>query len=121
MLKLFHATYRRGCIDSRSVYLMAVMRIRALIKALGGPSVVAAKCGLGMAAVSNWSARDAIAHEHRIVVWRLARAKGIDWRPPGAEELELPPTAPPPPPKSRSKRATPESTPPSRTPRQAAE
>lgn len=44
-------------------------------------------------AVSNWAARDEIPGEHRITVWEMAAAAGIDWKPPGAEGLTLAPTA----------------------------
>jgi hypothetical protein len=70
---------------------MATMRIRALIKALGGPTFVADECGLGIAAVSNWSARDFIAREHQATVWRLAIAKNIAWTPPDFEGMALVP------------------------------
>ena len=67
------------------------MRIRALIKALGGPTAVAEALGLRVATVGNWSLRDAIPPEHHIAVWRLATAKGIAWTPPDADGLALAP------------------------------
>lgn len=70
------------------------MRVRALIKALGGPTVVAEALGQRVATVGNWSLRNAIAPEHHIAVWRLATEKGVDWRPPDADGLVLTPSAP---------------------------
>lgn len=67
------------------------MRIRALIKALGGPTLVSAELGLGLAQVGNWSFRDVIPREHHIAVWRLATAKNVPWTPPDAEGLMLVP------------------------------
>lgn len=52
--------------------------------------MVADELGLRIAAVGNWSLRDAIPREHHIVVWRLAIAKGVPWTPPDAEGLVLP-------------------------------
>lgn len=85
------------------------MRIRALIKALGGPTVVADELRLKVARVGNWCLRNELPPEHHIAIWRLAIAKGVRWVPPGAEGL---PVAEPVAPK-RAKRAAPESTPPS--------
>lgn len=82
------------------------MRVRALIKALGGPTIVADAVGLGIAAVSNWSARDFIAREHQVAVWRLAAAKNIDWTPPDFEGLKLVPLEDPRPTSKRAKRPT---------------
>lgn len=62
---------------------------RDLIKRLGGPTKVAAICGISAPAVTNWVARGEIAAEHRITVWRLAVEKQIDWTPPGAADLVL--------------------------------
>jgi hypothetical protein len=87
------------------------MRIRALIKALGGPTVVAEALRLKIARVGNWCLRNELPPEHHIAIWRLAIAKGVRWVPPGAEGLQIP--APEPPAPKRTKRATPESTPPS--------
>jgi hypothetical protein len=67
------------------------MRVRALIKALGGPTAVAEELGLRVATVGNWSLRDAIAPEHHIAVWRLASARGVAWTPPDGEGLVLAP------------------------------
>jgi hypothetical protein len=85
------------------------MQIRALIKALGGPSEVAAELGLRIAAVGNWSMRDAIPREHHIAVWRLALKRSVAWTPPDAEGLALASTP------------SPETTPPSREPAEVAE
>jgi hypothetical protein len=65
------------------------MTIKKLIKALGGPKTVSEQIGLGMTAVSNWSANDAIPAAHRLTVWRLAIDRGIDWTPPDAAGLAL--------------------------------
>ena len=65
------------------------LSIRDLVHALGGASVVGAACGISASAVTNWYARDAVATEHHIKVWRMASAAGLDWTPPGAEGLAL--------------------------------
>jgi hypothetical protein len=65
------------------------MTVRELIKALGGPKLVSEQIGLGMTAVSNWSAGNAIPPAHHLTVWRLATAQGIDWTPPDAAGLTL--------------------------------
>lgn len=74
------------------------MRIRALIKALGGPTFVATELGLRLATVGNWNLRNAIPPEHHIAVWRLAIAKGVHWTPPDATGLALVPDPQPEPP-----------------------
>jgi hypothetical protein len=78
--------------------MIVAMRIGRLIKALGGPTVVAAELGMRISTVGNWTMRDAIPGEHHIAVWRLAIAKKVDWTPPTAVGLVLPPPAPPQPP-----------------------
>jgi hypothetical protein len=60
------------------------MRIRQLIKALGGQTVLASILGMKVATVGNWSLRDAIPREHHLSVWRVALAKGVAWTPPDA-------------------------------------
>jgi hypothetical protein len=69
------------------------MRIGTLIKALGGPTAVAAALGLRLSTVGNWKMRDAIPREHHLAVWRLAIEKGIAWTPPGGDGLTLIPAA----------------------------
>ena len=93
----FHATCGRGCIDSRDVYLFDAMRIRALIKALGGPTYVANELGVALATVGNWSLRNNIPAEYHIPIWRLAMAKDVAWKPPNTDGVLLAPesTAPP--------------------------
>lgn len=66
-----------------------MITVRDLIKELGGPSKVAAICGISGSAVANWGARGDVAAEHRITIWRLAVEKSIDWTPPGAGDLVL--------------------------------
>jgi hypothetical protein len=62
------------------------MKFSELIKALGRRAV-AARCGVGENAVSNWVARGEVPAEHRISLWHLALEAGLDWTPPGAEAL----------------------------------
>lgn len=66
-----------------------MLTVRAVIDALGGPAEVGEICRISAPAVSNWGARDVVAAEHRITIWRLAQAKGLDWKPPGADGLCL--------------------------------
>lgn len=66
-----------------------MLSLNALITGLGGATKVAQECGVLPSAVSNWVSRGAIAAEHRVTVWRLAAAAGLDWTPPGAEGLAL--------------------------------
>lgn len=63
--------------------------VREIVRALGGPSAVAAELHLGVSAVSNWSKREAIPREHHLRLWRLAQERGIDWTPPDATGLNL--------------------------------
>lgn len=70
------------------------MRIRELIKALGGPTAVAEELGERIATVGNWSLRDAIPREHHIAVWRIAQRKDVAWTPPDAKGLVLARPAP---------------------------
>ena len=60
-----------------------------LVKRLGGASVVAARCKLTTAAVSNWVQRGDVAAEHRIAVWAMAIDAELDWVPRGADGLAL--------------------------------
>jgi hypothetical protein len=68
-----------------------------LIRGLGGPKAVAEACGVTISAVGSWQVTGSIPARHWITLWRLAKARGLDWRPPGAEDLDLierPPPAP---------------------------
>ena len=60
-----------------------------LIEQLGGPTVVAARRGITPPAVTNWVSRGQVAAEHRIALWGMAVDAGLDWKPEGAEDLEL--------------------------------
>jgi hypothetical protein len=64
-------------------------RICEVIKALGGPARVARACGVSCAAVADWQLRNRIPARHRLTLWRMAKERGLDWRPPGAEGLDL--------------------------------
>jgi len=64
-----------------------------LVRALGGPARVSRACGVTLTAVSNWSVRNEIPARHWIVLWRMALAAGLDWCPPGAEDLTIVPRA----------------------------
>ena len=67
------------------------MRIGALIRALGGPTVVSNVLGIGVQAVSNWSMRGSIPREHHLALWRLATSQKVPWTPPDATGLILVP------------------------------
>jgi hypothetical protein len=68
-----------------------MITVRSLIKQLGGPSEIAARCGISASAVSNWGSRGEVAAGHRITLWRMASEAGLDWTPPDAEGLQLTP------------------------------
>jgi len=60
-----------------------------LIRALGGPKAVAEACGVTMSAVGCWQVTGTIPARHWLRLWRMAKERGLDWRPPGAEGLDL--------------------------------
>lgn len=62
-----------------------------ILRRLGGPARVARACGVTISAVGCWQIRDEIPPRHWLTIWRMAREAGIDWRPPGAEGLDLVP------------------------------
>jgi hypothetical protein len=64
-----------------------------LVRALGGPAHVARVCGVSATAISNWQVANAVPPRHWLTIWRLAKARGLDWRPPGAEDLDIVPRA----------------------------
>lgn len=63
------------------------MLVHDLISRLGGPTVLGAKINAAPKAVSMWSKRDAIPRRYHLPVWRLAISQGIEWTPPGGEDL----------------------------------
>lgn len=63
------------------------MTLAELLSELGGHAVVAERLGLRRTAVTMWVRRGEIAAEHRNRVWMMALDAGIDWTPPGAEDL----------------------------------
>jgi hypothetical protein len=64
-----------------------------IIRALGGPKAVAEACGVTISAVGSWQVTGSIPPRHWLRLWRLAKARGLDWRPPGAEDLDIVPRA----------------------------
>ena len=61
-----------------------------LIKALGGPTVVARALGLNVQTVGNWVTRaSGIPAKQHIPLWRMAQAAGIAWTPPKAHGIRL--------------------------------
>ncbi|WP_156910073.1 carph-isopro domain-containing protein [Rubritepida flocculans] len=60
-----------------------------MLRQLGGPTRVARACGVTISAVGSWQVRNEIPARHWLTLWRMARAAGLAWRPPGAEGLEL--------------------------------
>jgi len=64
------------------------MDTKALIRALGGPTVVSDLCGVGPSAVCNWPSRG-IPAEHHLTLWRAAVAASVEWTPPGYERASL--------------------------------
>lgn len=66
------------------------MHVRDFITALGGARAVGEACGVSPTAVANW-AQEGIPARHWLTLWRLAKARGLEWRPPGAEDLDIVP------------------------------
>ena len=60
-----------------------------LVQALGGPTETARQCGVTVSAVGWWQVSGSIPPRHWLRLWRLAKERGIDWRPPGAGDLDL--------------------------------
>lgn len=68
---------------------MTAQDIRAVVKALGGPSVVGRALGVTGAAVGNWLIAGEVAASQRLEFWRLCVSRGIAWHPPGFENVRL--------------------------------
>lgn len=65
------------------------MQTRDLIVTLGGISTMARVLGVTPQTVSGWQHAPTIPPRHWLTVWRMAKERGLDWRPPGAEGLDL--------------------------------
>jgi len=63
--------------------------LRAVVKALGGPGVVARALGTSGPNVGNWQIAGEVAASWRLEFWRLCAARGIAWHPPGFETVRL--------------------------------
>lgn len=59
-----------------------------LIKALGGPTVLATRMGMRVQAVSNWSTRG-IPPDYHIKLWGMAVERSLDWSPPDSVRFTL--------------------------------
>lgn len=66
-----------------------MISLAELIEGLGGATAVARERRVTPAAVTNWVMRGQVAAEHRIPLWGMAVDAGLDWKPEGAEGLEL--------------------------------
>jgi hypothetical protein len=66
----------------------ATANVKELVAALGGAAIVARLCGVTGQAVAGWSTAG-IPARHWLRLWRMAKERGLDWRPPGAEGLDL--------------------------------
>jgi hypothetical protein len=62
-----------------------------LVEQLGGPKAVGKALQLPLGVVANWSYRNQVPTRHHLALWAFAQRKNVDWRPPGAEGLALPP------------------------------
>lgn len=71
----------------------ATLPVFDLMRALGGPTRVARACGVSVQAIGDWQMRGVVPARHWIVLWRMALAAGLDWCPPGAEDLTIVPRA----------------------------
>jgi len=65
------------------------MDVATLIASLGGAAAVARQCGVSPQAAYKWLAEGSIPARHWLRLWRMAKERGLDWRPPGAEGLDL--------------------------------
>ena len=65
------------------------MDVATLIASLGGAAAVARQCGVSPQAAYKWLAEASIPARHWLRLWRMAKERGLDWRPPGAEGLDL--------------------------------
>lgn len=65
------------------------MEIADLIARLGGPTAVARRFGIGHTAVLHWLRTRRVPARRQLALWRLAREAGVDWRPPGAEDIDI--------------------------------
>jgi hypothetical protein len=76
---------------------VALECVAELVRALGGPAAVARALGLSTAGVCMWyqpsrlSRCPGIPPAYHARLWRLARAKGVAWTPPGFEGFSLVP------------------------------
>jgi hypothetical protein len=66
---------------------MAAMKVRDLIRALGGGAVVARARGVSPAAVSHWVVADDVPVAHHLALWEMALAAKLPWAPPGADAI----------------------------------
>ncbi len=57
--------------------------IRFIVRALGGPSVVAARLGISTQAVVSMMNRNAVPPRHDCKLLQLCVGQGVYWRPPG--------------------------------------
>lgn len=63
--------------------------VRTLVQQLGGPTEVGEALGLSCEAVCMWYRRNAVPDRHHLALWRIAKARGLAWQPPGTEGLRL--------------------------------
>lgn len=59
------------------------------LRSLGSAAAVAELLGAKRSAVSMWIVRDSIPTDYHIALWRLAQDRGLSWRPPGADSVEI--------------------------------
>ena len=67
--------------------MLAAMKVRDLIRGLGGGAAVARARGVSTAAVSHWVVADEVPPAHHVALWRMALEAGLAWTPPGAETI----------------------------------
>ncbi|CAB4128009.1 hypothetical protein UFOVP99_4 [uncultured Caudovirales phage] len=60
------------------------MTVRELIRQLGGAAQVGKALGVSSVAVCNWYTKGLPRSRH-VELWGLCRAKGVAWKPPGAD------------------------------------
>lgn len=65
---------------------MRRMNTADLIRALGGPTAIARRIGCTTSAVAQWG-RAGIPRDRHLAVWQMALEAGVDWEPPGADEI----------------------------------
>ena len=69
--------------------------LAAIIRQLGGPTVVGRHFGITCEAICMWTQAGKVPAAQWTTFWRLCTTRGIAWTPPGCEHLRLVEAEPP--------------------------